>query len=106
MEPIHQAHALLLEQLENEKANRISIARGADASDLAERNGHLRRITQTYLRYIKAIVEDTNSHLIAGKPIEMVPLVTALVATLDDYLYSPLEAARNEARAEWMERLG
>jgi hypothetical protein len=106
MEPVHQAHALLLEQLGDEKAIRIITARGADAGDLADRNGHLRRITQTYLRYIKAIVEDTNSHLIAGKPIEMVPLVTALVATLDDYLYSPLEAATNETRAEWMERLG
>ena len=101
MEPIHQAHARLLEQLGNERAIRIITANGADEGDLVERDAHLRRVTQTYLRYIKAIVEDTNAHLVAGKPVEMVPLVTALADVLDDYLYAPLraaEAATREAR--------
>jgi hypothetical protein len=104
MEAVHQAHALLLEQLAKEQPIRIITARGADERDITLRENHLRLVTQAYLRYIKAIVEDTNSHLLAGKPVEMVPLVTALGQDLSERLYAPLQAAAGaaEANRDWV----
>src|SRR6185369_2809653 len=98
-----QAHADFLEQLGKEKPVRIITARGADEQDLVLRENHFRLVTQAYLRYVKAIVDDTNSHLLAGKPVEMLPVVTALADVLDDYLYSPLRAAASAAASarEW-----
>jgi hypothetical protein len=103
MEPVHQAHADLLEQLGKEKPIRIITARGADEEDLVLRDNHLRLVTQAYLRYVKAIVDDTNAHLLAGKQIEMVPVVTGVADVLADYLYSPLQAAASAAASarEW-----
>lgn len=103
MDEVYQAHADLLEQLGKERPIRIITARGADEEDLKMRDNHLRLVAMAYFRYLKAVVEDTNSHLIAGKPIEMVPLVTALTDVLQDYLYEPLGAATNDTvmAREW-----
>jgi len=101
---IHQAHADLIAKLAAAKPTRITTERGADETDIGLRELHIRAVTGNYLRYVKAIIEDLNEHLVAGERIDCGQFVAAFVDVANDHLYASLHAAASatEAAREWM----
>jgi hypothetical protein len=101
LSPVHQAHADLIAKLAAAKPTRIITECGADETDIALREMHIRAVTGNYLRYVKAVVEDLNEHLVAGeKKVDCGQFVAAFVDVASDYLYAPMHAA--EAEREWV----
>jgi tetrahydromethanopterin S-methyltransferase subunit F len=100
LSPVHQAHADLIAKLAAAKPTRIITERGADETDIALREMHIRAVTGNYLRYVKAMVEDLNEHLVAGeKKVDCGQFVAAFVDVATGYLYAPMHAALSAASA-------
>jgi hypothetical protein len=106
LSPVHQAHAELIAKLAAQKPTRIITASGADETDIALRELHIRAVTGNYLRYVKALVDDLNEHLVAGERVDCGQFVTAFVDVASDHLYAPMGAAASatEAEGEWVTR--
>jgi len=104
LSPPHQAHAELIAKLAAAKPTVIRTARGADETDIGLREMHVRAVTGNYLKYLKAVVEDLNQHLVAGEKVDCQQFVSAFVDVAADYLYAPIRAAANatEAEREWI----
>jgi hypothetical protein len=100
LSPVHQAHADLIAKLAAAKPTRIITECGADETDIALREMHIRAVTGNYLRYVKAVVEDLNEHLVAGEKVNCGQFVAEFVDVASDYLYAPMHAAASAAEAE------
>jgi len=103
LSPLHQAHADLIAKLAAAKPSVIRTERGADETDIGLREMHVRAVTANYLRYLQAVIEDMNQHLVAGEKVAFEQFTAAFVDVAADYLYAPIRAAANatEAEREW-----
>jgi len=100
----HQEHDELIAKLAAAKPTVIRTERGADETDIGLREMHVRAVTGNYLKYLQAVIEDMNEHLVAGEKVDCGRFISAFVDVASDYLYAPMRAAANatEAEREWV----
>ena len=101
LSPLHQAHCDLVAALAAERPRLITSEPHADKDDLVRRENHLRNVTGIYARYVRAVIQDTNQHLVLDEWITELPFVTTVFRQANELLYQPMgEAARAAAAAE------